>query len=283
MEVTGIQMETLHLIYALFIGMTIGSFLNVVAWRVPRGESIIRPGSRCTSCGSAIKWYDNIPALSWFILRGRCRNCGARFSIRYALIELLTGLLFAGVFLEFGISWLFLKNIVFVSLLICVVLTDIDHWIILDSVSLGGIIVGLAFSLAPGGTGILPSLLTAAGTFSLFLLIRILSNLILKRRPGYTLAPEGYEDETDEFQGGMGWGDIKLAGMIGAFLGPSSAAVALFIAFLTGSLTGIAAMIAGRNRRLPIPFGPFLALGAAVAVFAGQDIWQFYLTVGSYF
>jgi len=283
MEVTGIQMETLHLIYALIIGMTIGSFLNVVAWRVPRGESIIRPGSRCTSCGSAIKWYDNIPALSWFILRGRCRNCGASFSIRYALVELLTGLLFAGVFLEFGISWLFLKNIVFVSLLICVVLTDIDHWIILDSVSLGGIIVGLSFSLAPGGTGILPSLLTAAGTFLLFLLIRILSNLILKRRPGYTLAPEGYEDETDEFQGGMGWGDIKLAGMIGAFLGPSSAAVALFIAFLTGSLTGIAAMIAGRNRRLPIPFGPFLALGAAVAVFAGQDIWQFYLTVGSYF
>ena len=281
MEVTVTQMETLQLIYALLIGMTVGSFLNVVAWRVPRGESIVRPGSRCTSCGNAIPWYDNIPVLSWFILRGRCRNCGARFSIRYALVELLTGLLFAGIFLKFGISWLFVKNAVFVSLLICVVLTDIDHWIILDSVSLGGIVIGLAFSLIPGGVGILPSLLSAAGAFSLFFLIRFVSELILKRRPGYTIAPEGHEDEVDEFQGGMGWGDIKLAGMIGAFLGPSSTAMALFIAFLTGALTGIAVIIAGRNRRIPIPFGPFLALGAIVAVFAGKALWWFYLEAGS--
>lgn len=282
MEVTVIQMGIIYLIYALLMGMTIGSFLNVVAWRVPRGESIVRPGSRCTSCGNAIQWYDNIPVLSWFILQGRCRNCGARFSIRYALVELLTGLVFAGVFLKFGVSWLFLKNAVFMSLLICVVLTDIDHWIILDSVSLGGIAVGLAFSLVPGGVRLLPSLLTAAGAFSLFFLIRIVSKLILKRRPGYTIAPEGHEDETDEFQGGMGWGDIKLVGMIGAFLGPSSAAIALFVAFLTGALTGIAVMIAGRSRRVPIPFGPFLALGAAVAAFAGQTLWRFYLTAGSY-
>ncbi|NOQ21505.1 MAG: prepilin peptidase [Candidatus Aegiribacteria sp.] len=273
-------METVQLIYALILGMTIGSFLNVVACRVPRDESIIRPGSRCTSCGSAIRWYDNIPVLSWFILKGRCRSCGSRFSIRYAMVELLTGLLFAGVFLKFGVTWLFIKNAVFVSLLICAVLTDIDHWIILDSVSLGGIATGLAFSLMPGGVGLLPSLLSAAGAFLLFFLIRIVSELILKRKPGYTLAPEGHEDEADEFQGGMGWGDIKLAGMIGAFLGPSSAAIALFIAFLAGALTGITAMIAGRNRRLPIPFGPFLALGAAVAVFAGQAMWQFYLTAG---
>ncbi len=281
MEVKGIQMETVHLVYVLLFGMVVGSFLNVVAWRVPRGESIIRPGSRCTSCGKAIRWYDNIPVISWFILQGRCRNCGARFSIRYALVELLTGLLFAGIFLKFGITWLFFTNTVFISLLICVVLTDIDHWIILDSVSLGGIAVGLAFSMAPGGVGLLPSLLTASVAFLIFFLIRIVSKLILKRRPGYTIAPEGHEDETDEFQGGMGWGDIKLVGMIGAFLGPSSAAMAFFIAFLTGSLTGIAAIIAGRSRRLPIPFGPFLALGAAVAVFAGQAMWQFYLTVGS--
>ncbi len=280
MEITGNQMETLHLIYTLLIGMTIGSFLNVVAFRVPRGESIVRPGSRCTSCGNAISWYDNIPVLSWFILRGRCRNCGARFSIRYALVELLTGLLFAGVFLRFGISWLFVKNAVFVSLLICVVLTDIDHWIILDSVSLGGIVIGLVFSLTPGGVGLLPALLSSAGAFSLFFLIRFVSELILKRRPGYTIAPQGHEDEADEFQGGMGWGDVKLAGMIGAFLGPSSTAIALFIAFLTGTLIGIAVIIKGRNRRIPIPFGPFLALGATVAVFAGKALWWFYLKAG---
>ncbi len=273
-------METLYLVFALLLGMTLGSFLNVVAWRVPRGESIIRPGSRCTSCGSAIKFYDNIPVLSWFILRGRCRNCSARFSFRYAAVELLTGLLFAAVFMKFGLTWMFIRNAVFISLLICVVLTDIDHWIILDSVSLGGTAAGIVFSIAPGGVGLLPSLLAAAVTFSIFLLIRTVSKQVLKRKPGYTIAPKGHEDETDEFQGGMGWGDIKLAGMIGAFLGPSHAAVALFIGFFLGAVVGVAFIIAGRNKRLPIPFGPFLALGAAVSVFAGQAIWEFYLRIG---
>lgn len=273
-------METVYLIFAFLFGMTIGSFLNVVAWRVPRGESIIRPGSRCTSCGKEISWYDNIPVFSWFILRGRCRSCGERFSFRYAAVELITGLLFAAIFMKYGLTWLFLSNAVFISLLVCVVLTDIDHWIILDSVSLGGIVLGLGFSLVPGGVSFLPSLLSAAGAFLLFLLIRIVSKHVLKRRPGYTIAPEGHEDEADEFQGGMGWGDIKLAGMMGAFLGPSSTAVALFIGFLLGALTGIIVIIAGRNRRLPVPFGPFLALGAAVAVFAGQAIWHLYLRIG---
>jgi len=273
-------MEIAYITAAFIFGTVVGSFLNVVAWRVPRGESIVRPGSRCTSCGKAISFYDNIPVLSWFILRGRCRNCGSRFSVRYSIVELVTGLLFAAVALQFGITWIFFRNITFVSLLICVVLTDLDHWIILDSVSLGGIAVGLLFSLFPGGTGLLRSLISAAVAFSLFCLIRFASRLILKNRPGYAIAPKGYEDEADEFQGGMGWGDIKLVGMIGAFLGPSLTAVALFIGFLTGALTGIAAMTAGRSKRLPIPFGPFLALGSTVAVFAGEAIWQFYLRIG---
>ena len=273
-------METVYLIFALLLGMTLGSFLNVVAWRVPRGESIIRPGSRCTSCGSAIKFYDNIPVLSWFILRGRCRNCGARFSFRYAAVELLTGLLFAAIFMKYGLTWMFFQNAVFLSLLICVVLTDIDHWIILDSVSLGGTAVGMAFSLAPGGVGLFSSFLAAAAAFLIFLVIRTVSKQVLKRKPGYTIAPKGHEDETDEFQGGMGWGDIKLAGMMGAFLGPSRAAVALFIGFLMGAVIGVTFIIAGRNKRLPIPFGPFLALGAAIALFAGQTIWEFYLGIG---
>jgi leader peptidase (prepilin peptidase)/N-methyltransferase len=273
-------METVYLIFALLFGMTVGSFLNVVAWRVPKGESIIRPGSRCTSCGKQISWYDNIPVFSWFILRGRCRNCGERFSFRYAMVELVTGLLFSAIFMKYGLTWLSLSNAVFISLLICVVLTDIDHWIILDSVSFGGIVLGLIFALTPGGIGFLRSLFSAAVAFLLFFLVRIVSKLILKRRPGYTIAPKGHEDEADEFQGGMGWGDIKLAGMMGAFLGPSSTAVALFIGFLLGAFTGITVIITGRNRRLPLPFGPFLAIGAVVAVFAGQAIWQFYLRIG---
>ena len=265
---------------AFIFGTVVGSFLNVVAWRVPRGESIVRPGSHCTSCGKAISFYDNVPVLSWFILRGRCRNCGSRFSVRYSIVELVTGLFFAAVILKFGISWIFFRNITFVSLLICVVLTDLACFASRITISMGGIAIGLLFSLSPGGSGLLRSLLSAAGAFFLFCLIRFASRLLLKNRPGYAIAPKGHEDEADEFQGGMGWGDIKLAGMIGAFLGPSLTAVALFIGFLTGALTGIATMAAGRNKRLPVPFGPFLALGSAVAVFAGEAIWQFYLRIG---
>ena len=272
--------ELVLIIFALLLGMITGSFLNVVAWRIPRGESIIHPRSRCTSCCVLIKWYDNIPVLSWFILRGRCRNCGEHFSFRYALVELITGLLFACVVLKYGAGILFIRDAAFLSLLVCVVLTDIDHWIILDSVSIGGAIAGIVFSILPGGIGILRSVSTAAGALLIFFLIRQLSKQILKKKPGYAIAPEGHEDEADEFQGGMGWGVIKLAAMIGAFLGPSATAVALFIAFLTGALTGIAAMIAGRNKRIPIPFGPFLALGASVSLFFGREIWLLYLTIG---
>lgn len=272
--------ESVLIIFTLLLGMITGSFLNVVAWRIPRGESIIHPRSRCTSCGVLIKWYDNIPVLSWFMLRGRCRNCGEHFSFRYALVELITGLLFACVVLKYGAGILFIRDAAFLSLLVCVILTDIDHWIILDSVSIGGAIAGIVFSILPGGIGILRSVSTAAGALLIFFLIRQLSKQILKKKPGYAIAPEGHENETDEFQGGMGWGDIKLAAMIGAFLGPSATAVALFIAFLAGALTGIAAMIAGRNKRIPIPFGPFLALGASVSLFFGREIWLLYLTIG---
>lgn len=272
--------EPILILFALVLGMITGSFLNVVAWRVPRGESLIHPRSRCTSCGTLIKWYDNIPFLSWFILKGRCRNCGEQFSFRYALVELITGLLFACIVLKFGAGALFFRDAVFVSLLVCVILTDIDHWIILDSVSIGGAIAGIVFSFLPEGIGILRSVSAAAGAFLLFFLIRQISEHILKKKPGYTIAPAGHEDETDEFQGGMGWGDIKLAAMIGAFLGPSATVVALFIAFLAGALTGIGAIVAGRNRRIPIPFGPFLALGAAISLFFGHEIWSLYLSIG---
>jgi len=258
------------------LGAAVGSFLNVVAWRIPRGESVIRPASRCTSCGGAIAWFDNLPVLSWFLLRGKCRKCGTGFSIRYALVELLTALLFAGAMLHSGMTWLFLRDAIFLSLLVCTVLTDLDGWIILDSVSIGGTVAGIALSLLPGGVGLLPSVLTAAGSFALFLLIRLASVLYLRRKPGYTIAPEGHEDEAEEFQGGMGWGDIKLAAMIGAFLGPASAAVAFFAAFLTGALFGIAVIALGRNRRVPVPFGPFMALGAAAALFAGPALWALY-------
>ncbi len=263
--------------FAMLVGMAAGSFINVVAHRVPKGMSILNPGSRCVSCDAPIAWFDNIPVVSWLILRGRCRSCGARFSPRYAVVELATGLLFAGAMLHAETAWLFARDALFLSLLVCAVLTDLDEWIILDTVSIGGTVAGLAFSLAPGGIGLLRSGGAALGALLLFSGIRLVSVLLLRRRPGYTIAPEGHEDEADEFQGGMGWGDIKMAAMVGAFLGPERTVVALFASFLVGAVVGVGTLLGGRDRRVPIPFGPFLALGAVVSLFAGGWIWGLYM------
>ncbi len=267
--------------FAFFLGISIGSFLNVAAWRVPLGKSLLKPPSSCTKCDTLIKWYDNIPILSYLILRGKCRACGGKFSVRYAIVELMTGLLFAGTMLncinnDFHFV-VFARDAVFISLLICAILTDLDHWIILDSVSIGGTVLGIAFSIIPDGVDFIPSILTALGAFGFFLLIRVISGFILHNRDNYAIVPEGQEEDAEEFQGGMGWGDIKLAAMIGAFLGWRLTAVGLFLAFLIGALVGVFTIMAGRNKRKPIPFGPFMAAGAIISLFTGQFIWDLYI------
>jgi len=270
--------DILFAIFALLFGLCIGSFLNVVAWRVPRGESIVRPGSCCPGCGYLIRWFDNVPVLSFVLLGGKCRQCKAHISFRYPVTETVTGLLFLAAALYQGMSWLFLRDAVFLASLVVIVRTDIDHWIVLDEISIGGTAAGLLFSLPRGGIGILQSIFAASGGFLLFLLIRWVSLLVLRKRPGYTVAPEGYEDEAEEFSGGMGWGDIKLAACIGAFLGPIPAAVAFFLSFLAGALTGgTLILFRRRSKRVPIPFGPFMALGAAISLFAGTTIWYWYM------
>jgi leader peptidase (prepilin peptidase)/N-methyltransferase len=272
--------EALFTVFSLLVGLCTGSFLNVVAWRVPDGKSIVRPGSHCPSCGRPIRWYDNIPVLSWMILRARCRDCGSPISARYPLTEAVTGLLFLAAALLRGPGILFARDAVFLSCLVLTVRTDLDHWLVLDEVSLGGTAAGLLFALAPGGTGIVSSAAAAAGAFLLFLLIRWIAGLFLAGRPGYTIAPEGFEDEAEEFSGGMGWGDIKLAACIGAFLGPAASAVAFFLAFLAGAVIGGSLILfRRRSRRVPIPFGPFMALGAAVSLFCGQGILDWYLGI----
>lgn len=266
--------------FAFLFGLCIGSFLNVVAWRVPRGESIVRPPSACPGCGRRIAWFDNVPVLSWILLGARCRACGCRISPRYPLGELATGVLFLGAALSDGFTPQFLSDAIFLSLLVVTVQTDLAHWIVLDEISIGGAVLGMALSLLHGGLGPLASAGAAAGGFLLFLLIRLASLVVLKSRPGYVLVPAGHEDEKEEFTGGMGWGDVKLAACMGAFLGPGSTAVAFFVAFLTGAFAGVlAAILAGRNRRAPIPFGPFLAIGGATAVFAGPRIWAWYMSL----
>jgi leader peptidase (prepilin peptidase)/N-methyltransferase len=250
--------ETVFCVFALLLGLCIGSFLNVVAWRVPLGRSIVRPGSRCPSCGSDIRWHDNIPVLSWLVLRAKCRDCGGRISARYPLTEAVTGLLFLAAALVRGPGFPFARDAVFLSLLIVTVRTDMDH----------------------GGAGIFPAAAAALGGFLLFFLIRLVAGMVLKNRPGYAMAPEGHEHEAEEFSAGMGWGDIKLAACIGAFLGPGPAAVAFFLAFLAGALIGGSLILfRGRNRRVPIPFGPFMALGAAASLFFGGALLNWYLNL----
>ena len=162
--------------------------------------------------------------------------------------------------------------------MIVVVRTDLEQFIILDEVSIGGTVAGILLALLAGGTSILDSALTAVIAFTFFLLLRIGATFYLKKRNIRTKAPEGFEDEEDEFQGGMGWGDIKLAACIGAFLGSTSTVIAFFIAFIFGAITGgIMIAVNKKGKSTPIPFGPFMAVGAILALFFGQPLWKTYI------
>ncbi len=264
-------------VFAGLLGLCVGSFLNVVSWRVPLGRSIVSPPSACPGCRKAIEPRDNIPVLSFIILGGKCRSCRMPISIRYPLTELATGLLFLAAALRTGYSPLFISHAVLISLMIVVVRTDLEQFIVLDQVSIGGTAAGLLLSLLPGGTGILSSLYAAAGAFLFFLLLRTGASIYLKKNNIRTEAPEGFEEEEDDFQGGMGWGDVKLAACVGAFLGPGPTVIALFAAFILGALVGGALMILRKRKKsIPIPFGPFMAAGAVLGLFFGGPLWEAY-------
>lgn len=251
----------------------------MVAWRVPAGRSIVRPGSACPACGAPIRWFDNVPVLSFLALGARCRTCRAPISLLYPAVELATGLLFLGAALRSGPGLQAAADAVLAAILVLTVRTDLENWLVLDEASLGGLAAGLVFALVPGGLSFLQSAGAAAGGFVMFLVIRLASLAVLKARPGYVLPPHGHESEADEFTGGMGWGDVKLAACIGAFLGPGRTAVAFFTAFVTGAAVGMGMILAGRlEKRRPIPFGPFMALGALVSMFAGEALLSLYLS-----
>lgn len=273
-----ITTDGIFTIFAGLFGLCIGSFLNVVSWRVPLGKSIVSPPSACPGCGKEIEARDNVPVLSYILLLGKCRNCKMRISIRYPVTELVTGALFLLAAYQTGCSFQFITYAIFISLMVVVVRTDLEQFIVLDEVSIGGTAAGLGLSLVPGGMGIMNSLYGAAGGFLFFLLIRLGASVYLRKNDIRTRAPEGFEEEEDEFQGGMGWGDVKLAACIGAFLGPAYTVMAFFAAFITGASTGIALMVLRkREKRVPIPFGPFMALGALLALFYGEQLWRGYL------
>jgi leader peptidase (prepilin peptidase)/N-methyltransferase len=237
-------------------GLLVGSFLNVVAWRLPRGESLLAPGSRCPGCERPVRPYDNVPVVSWLLLHGRCRECRTPISARYPLVEALTAALAAAVALANDGAHDVLLGLVLVALLVPIALIDLDHRLIPNRLTALGALAALAIGAAtdPGGV---PQQLIAGAAAGGFLLLAALA------RPG-----------------GMGMGDVKLAGMLGLFLG-REVAVALLVALVAGTLVGLAVMArrgVGEGRKTAIPFGPFLALGAVAALTAGPAIVDWYLS-----
>ena len=240
---------------AAVFGAIIGSFLNVVAYRLPRGESLSHPRSRCPQCQTPIKPYDNVPVLSWLALRGRCRTCRAPISARYPLVEAVTGFLCAAVVLAKGPDEDALLGLVLVLLLVPITLIDLDHRIIPNRLTLVGAVAAPAI-LALTDPDALPEHLIAAVAAGGFFLVALLA-----------------------YPRGMGMGDVKLAAMLGLFLG-SAVAPAIFVALVAGTLVGAAVIArkgAREGRKTAVPFGPFLALGGVVALFWGDAMVDWYL------
>jgi leader peptidase (prepilin peptidase) / N-methyltransferase len=241
---------------AALMGAVFGSFLNVVAYRLPRGESLSRPRSRCPGCQTPIKPYDNVPVLSWLALRGRCRSCRAPISWRYPFVEAATGLLCALVVIVKGPDEDALLGLALVLLLVPVTLIDLDHRIIPNRLMLIGAVLAPAIVLLTEPDAIAEHLIAAAAAGGFFLLAAL------------------------AYPRGMGMGDVKLAAVLGLFLG-RSVAPAVFLALMSGTLVG-AAIIARKGaregRKTAVPFGPFLALGAVVALLAGDAMVDWYLS-----
>jgi leader peptidase (prepilin peptidase)/N-methyltransferase len=240
-------------------GTIIGSFLNVCIFRLPKKQSIISPSSYCPNCHHPVRFYDNIPILSFLLLRGKCRRCRHPIPARYPVVELLAGLLSLALFLKFGLSLSYFVYLTFSAALLVITFIDIDHQIIPDVITLPGIILGLTASLFLPGMTFMDSIIgTVAGGGGLFL-VAMGYSLIAKRE-------------------GMGIGDIKLISMIGAFLGIKGVLLTIFLGSLFGSSVGLTVMLKEkRDRRYAVPFGPFLAIGAIIYIFWGDIIVRRYL------
>ncbi len=247
------------IVSAFILGSIIGSFLNVCIYRIPAGKSIVSPPSSCPNCGHRIRWFQNIPVVSYVFLGGKCASCRVKISLRYPVIEVLTGTLFATVLYYNGFSSATLVYWIFVAALVVVTFIDLDHQIIPDVISLPGIVVGFGCSFFIPWLSWIDSLVGILVGGGILLSIAWLYEKIAKRE-------------------GMGGGDIKLLGMLGAFLGWKAVFPIIFIASLLGTLIGVPLMLIQRgDTRLAIPFGPFLAIAATVYLFWGQGLIYWYL------
>jgi leader peptidase (prepilin peptidase)/N-methyltransferase len=261
-------------------GLLIGSFLNVCIVRLPRGRSIVTPPSHCPRCRESIRFYDNIPVISFLILRARCRKCGEPISWRYPVVELMNALFYLWIAVEFGLGGEAFLLMLFCSALIVITFIDFDHQIIPDSISLPGILIGV--SVAP----FYMSSLAEPLPFNLghFIphawphLISFLNSVIGMLCGALPLLIIGWVWEKLRHVEAMGGGDVKLMGMVGAFLGWKGALLTIMLGALVGSIVGIGLILLKRHQMdKVIPFGPFLALGSVITAFYGPDIISWYL------
>lgn len=241
-------------IFTAFLGLAVGSFLNVCIYRIPAGKSIVTPSSHCPSCGTRLKPADLIPVLSFLFLRGRCRHCRSPINPRYALTEVLTALLFVLAYLKFGVGVILIKYLFVTALLITAAFIDLEHLIIPNRIILAGIIGGAVFLPLTGEYTVVSAIYGILAVSGFLLTLNIVS------------------------RGGMGMGDVKFGAFMGITLGWPLSFLAVFLACFGAGLTGIFLLAARRKgRKDPIPFGPFLALGTLLSFMWGTEIQHLYI------
>ncbi len=262
---TGAAADPIASAFALVLGLVLGSFLNVCIHRLPRGESVVRPGSHCPSCGAAIRWYQNVPVVSWIALRARCASCGARISARYPAVEALAGVLSLALFRAYGLTAAFAVSTVFALALLVLFFTDLDHRLLPDRVTLPGLAVGAATSWAnpfldgdPGRRALISLAGAALGAGFLWAV-----GAIWRRARGVEA---------------MGLGDVKMMAMVGAFTGPRGVLFTLLAASVSGAAGGVARIpLRGGSLKDTLPFGCFLAPAALAALLWAKPAIEAYL------
>jgi len=249
----------ISIVLIFILGLIVGSFSNVCIYRIPRNESIIYPASHCPKCRSNISPKDNIPLLSYILLKGRCRNCKNKISIQYPIVELLTGLIYLIIYLIYGLSIQSLIYIILSSALIIITFIDLNEQIIPDEISLPGIVIGFIISFFVPYISFINSALGLLAGGGIILIIALGGSAIFKKDA-------------------MGGGDVKLAAMIGAFLGWRYIIISLFLGFFIGALAGIFLIISKiKSREDIVPFGPFIVLGSFITLLWGKNIISWYI------
>ena len=249
----------MEIILIFILGLIVGSFSNVCIYRIPKNESIIYPASHCPKCSSPIKPVDNVPILSYILLKGRCRNCKKKISIQYPSVELLTGLIYLIIYLIYGLNIQTLIYIILSSALIIIAFIDLNEQVIPEVISLPGMAIGLILSVFVSYISFINSVLGIVIGGGIILVIRLVGSLIFKKES-------------------MGIGDIELAAMIGAFLGWRYIAISLFLGFFLGALIGIILILSKiKGREDVVPFGPFIVLGSLITLLWGEKIITWYI------